>query len=435
MNCSRRTMFRGLAGASAIAALGPIGKLVAQNAPTSKRVVVCYFSGGWDVLVGPDARDPAGRYTGLDTGVDLLDAEWQDPLDVRLGSTRGLWGASMRPMLAHRDVTTCFRGVNMNTVAHDTGRSYGNTLLLPSGAAARGSSVGTVFAAGGQTSAVLPFVSIGLSAYNDRFDASANATRLDQPAAVRPMVSGFRQPLPTAIEALVESARSDARSCIGDAYEYADPAAEQELARERMRRLQADGFAARFDFGADTTEMTALRARYGISSPTANDAAVNAATAMTLIKSGLSRAVAVRLTRSLDTHNTNWTEHPERQHEGWSAMATLISDLREDDPNLSNTTVIAFSEFARTPRINGTGGRDHWFASSMVVVGGLRPAFFGATNRDDLGLVRVDPRTGAVSTAASAMQLIPEDIGATIAVSAGLDPTMYRHDPIQSLLP
>ena len=52
---------------------------------------------------------------------------------------------------------------------------------------------------------------------------------------------------------------------------------------------------------------------------------------------------------------------------------------------LDNTLVIAMSEFGRTPRINGHGGRDHWAeAWSMAMAGtGLNAgAIIGATEDD-----------------------------------------------------
>lgn len=441
MKLGRRNLLRGAIGFGAVAsfgaALGPIGQLVAQPRPLGRRLVACYFEGGWDVLLGPDARDPAGRYPGIQLGTDLLEAQYRDPVAVRLGGTEVLWGAPMAPMAAHADVTTVFRGINMNTVAHPTGRAYVNTFLSPAGSAPRGSSLGTVFATGGPLGGdgpILPFVSVGLPAFNHRYAAQANALQLDRPSEVMPMLSGPARRMPAAIEALLAAARDDARSCIGPAFEGRNLEAEQRLSIERMRRLETEGLAARFDFGGDSAEMRAIRARYGFTSGTADTPGLQAAVAAQLVKTGLSRSVMVRLSRGHDTHNANWaSDQPERLASGFTALAVLIDHLREDDPNLEQTTVVAFSEFARTPRLNGTRGRDHWFAASMVVCGGLRPGVFGATNGDDLGLLRVDPERG--TPADDGMQLMPEHVAATIVAAAGLDATDYRVPPITSLLP
>lgn len=56
-----------------------------------------------------------------------------------------------------------------------------------------------------------------------------------------------------------------------------------------------------------------------------------------------------------------------------SAVAALIDDL-DQRGLLEETMVIVTGEFGRTPRINGTAGRDHWpqLSSLMVAGGGLQ---------------------------------------------------------------
>ena len=55
------------------------------------------------------------------------------------------------------------------------------------------------------------------------------------------------------------------------------------------------------------------------------------------------------------------------------AFATLISDL-SDRGLLDSTLVCVISEFGRTPKINNTGGRDHWprVFSSVLAGGGIK---------------------------------------------------------------
>jgi uncharacterized protein (DUF1501 family) len=71
-----------------------------------------------------------------------------------------------------------------------------------------------------------------------------------------------------------------------------------------------------------------------------------------------------------DTHNNNFktlsdTKLPELD----KAMSALVSDLDERGL-LADTAIIWMGEFGRTPRINGTSGRDHWARSWSVVLGG-----------------------------------------------------------------
>ena len=66
------------------------------------------------------------------------------------------------------------------------------------------------------------------------------------------------------------------------------------------------------------------------------------------------------------------------------ALAALIADL-DKRSMLDHTMVILCSEFGRTPRINGTNGRDHWPPNWSVLLGGCGiqvGGVLGATNEN-----------------------------------------------------
>jgi len=92
------------------------------------------------------------------------------------------------------------------------------------------------------------------------------------------------------------------------------------------------------------------------------------------------------------------------------ALAALIDDLVAHGL-LDTTLVIAMGEFGRTPRINGTAGRDHWpHCYSVILAGG---GIHGGTvfgSSDKLGAYpEADPVT-------------PADLAATLFWRFGLDP-------------
>jgi hypothetical protein len=67
-------------------------------------------------------------------------------------------------------------------------------------------------------------------------------------------------------------------------------------------------------------------------------------------------------------------------------IASLISDLKANGL-LSKTLVVVLSEFGRTPRINGGGGRDHWARcfSAMMAGGGIKGgSIIGASDADGM---------------------------------------------------
>lgn len=76
------------------------------------------------------------------------------------------------------------------------------------------------------------------------------------------------------------------------------------------------------------------------------------------------------------------------------AMSALVEDLTQRGM-IENTAIIWMGEFSRTPRINGTTGRDHWARSWSVVVGGggmKGGQAIGATNSDGTS-VETEPYT------------------------------------------
>jgi hypothetical protein len=94
-----------------------------------------------------------------------------------------------------------------------------------------------------------------------------------------------------------------------------------------------------------------------------------------------------------------------------AALAALIDDLTARGL-LEETLVIATGEFGRTPRINGTAGRDHWpHCYSLIVAGGGAAGGAILGSSDKFG---AHPETDAVT---------PADLAATVLWRFGLDPS------------
>jgi len=83
-----------------------------------------------------------------------------------------------------------------------------------------------------------------------------------------------------------------------------------------------------------------------------------------------------------DLHQDCFTRLEQKLPEVDQAMSALVEDLAQRGL-LENTIVLCMGEFGRTPRINGTAGRDHWARSWSVVAGGggiVGGKIVGATN-------------------------------------------------------
>ncbi|MGP0069487.1 MAG: DUF1501 domain-containing protein [Isosphaeraceae bacterium] len=95
------------------------------------------------------------------------------------------------------------------------------------------------------------------------------------------------------------------------------------------------------------------------------------------------------------------------------AFGALLDDL-ERSGRLESTLVLAAGEFGRTPRLNATGGRDHWPGVWSVVLagGGVRGGQVVGSSDSEAGCPADRPVT-------------PQDLLATIYHSLGIDHPQY----------
>ena len=122
-----------------------------------------------------------------------------------------------------------------------------------------------------------------------------------------------------------------------------------------------------------------------------------------------------------DSHTNLFKRHGELLPPADQALSALIVDL-EERGLLESTLVVSLAEFGRTPKINGTAGRDHWPDCYTIALagGGVRGgAVHGASDK-----FAAYPDRDGVS---------PADLAATIFCRFGIDPELEMHD--QTLRP
>jgi uncharacterized protein (DUF1501 family) len=84
-----------------------------------------------------------------------------------------------------------------------------------------------------------------------------------------------------------------------------------------------------------------------------------------------------------DWHGSNFKIAKQNLPDFDQALSALIEDLHQRGM-LEHTTVIAWGEFGRTPKINKDGGRDHWpnVSCALLAGGGMKTGqVIGATDR------------------------------------------------------
>ena len=96
----------------------------------------------------------------------------------------------------------------------------------------------------------------------------------------------------------------------------------------------------------------------------------NCLRARRLVEAGV-QCVAVE-TGGWDTHGNNFNSLRNLMPRLDRSLAALMDDLK-DRGLYEETVIVVWGEFGRTPRVNGSAGRDHWprVMSAMISGGGL----------------------------------------------------------------
>ncbi|MBN8469786.1 DUF1501 domain-containing protein [Corallococcus exiguus] len=453
----RRNFLKAGAGFMGSLLLGGIPfKAVAQAtnmAPPDRCFVFVYFSGGWDQLLAFDPRDPAVftadrvSETRIMPGYSLLtDARFQQtPIlpKTRAGAEAPTmtFGPAVGALSDHYDLMTLVRGINMSTLTHEVGYRYFLTGKMPIGSAARGSSTATEIVGQMKPTVPIPSIAQGVESYNDRYGGYANALRvsgladlvltLDPPVAARQLDSEIEKSLidlngmPITCEEQALTARG-----VGTAYESS---------RGQMQTVMENKLSDSFRFQLAANQ--SVRDFYGLNGQSYpyNSAAGRAAMVATALKKGISQCVSINLAGGLDTHFGTQQTHATNQRTGFDALNLLVNDLRQTaHPGggnfMDHTTILVFSEFARTPTINATGGRDHHLSNSCLMMGAGIKHNYVVGRSGDIGMSPglVDLRTGANDPNGS--NIFPEHIIATVLASAKLDYSITRVDPLRFIL-
>lgn len=93
-----------------------------------------------------------------------------------------------------------------------------------------------------------------------------------------------------------------------------------------------------------------------------------------------------------DTHGDNFNAHATRVPRFDRAFASVMNDLG-DRGMLENVLVICMAEFGRTPRVNGSLGRDHWNIAWSLAMGGagIKPGVVVGETNDEGTDVKTKP--------------------------------------------
>ena len=453
--------------------------------PEPHFLVMVYFNGGWDQLIALDPRDqrvakfkPTGaanptsgiypsyaEYAAADPAIAALMGTGTGTLgignNIQVPSTASnlSFGPAIPPsVLTHAADLALVRGVSMDTLTHQVGMRFFLTGKFPRGLAASGSSLDTVVSA--QSAAMasmldLPNLVLKVESYNEGAPAFATGISVGSSADMMTVLMPQAQTpvLRMSSEALLETFESAADSCEAQGYDVAGLVRGFRDSQAQSRRMTNGVNASAFDFGRAISPETAATLRaFGIRETSSVAAPFNgsdlagplgrAAIAGQALTRGLSQVVSVSLATGLDDHNDIYDSQSTTQRLGWDALGRLLAFLKtkEVSPGVSyyqRTTLLVFSEFARTPLVNSRDGRDHHLTNSCLIKGPgiVGNRVFGASSDTGMNAQKWNPRTGVADAGTNGRVIRPADIHATLLRSMGLSHTHLSNQSPSLLSP
>lgn len=457
---SRRSLLQGLVGVSGLwAAEGalrgsPLAPLAfAQGVQPNHRVVseqdryyiFCYFSGGWDILLGLDPRDPRNygddriRVTLTQPAYDQLAGVGRDIIHAPNGLS---FGPHIGGLIRYADQLAIVRGMSMDTLSHSSGRRRFLTGKPPSGLQARGSSVNTWLSAYLGAGEPIPNLAIRVESFNDgALPTFADALAVNNSEDLIRTLTPADPALPLLVSRQIQASLSDAAGCVEAQRSAFWRSAE--VARKKALDMTAGGFAERFDLRRP--EFAELRQQHAITN--LNDSVeLRGALAVQAICSGMTRCVSVEVANGLDTHFDNWTtEQGARQEQGFNVVSRIADDLASREYYgtgrswLDHTVLVGFSEFSRTPLLNDNGGRDHALTNASFLLGAKINGGHVIGSSSQLGMqpMAIHLPTGQAVTQASEGEVVrPEHILQTLYAEVGIEEADVdlRVPPLPTLL-
>jgi hypothetical protein len=135
-----------------------------------------------------------------------------------------------------------------------------------------------------------------------------------------------------------------------------------------------------------------------------------------------------------DTHQNNFVQCGKLLPMLDQGYAALLQDL-SDRGMLSNTLVLCFGEFGRTPNVNTQAGRDHWASTFCATLGG-GPVKLGQVvgSSDKLGATPAERPVKAADLAATIYKALGIDYRKEYPTPAGRPtPIVYEGEPVREL--
>jgi len=414
LSLTRRRLIQAAAATAGVGLLGSMDALMAQQARAAsigdRKYLFFFASGGWDATpldpkFGSDGVSPVG-------GTDM------DPGTVRGQAGNLTWSSG--PDRLNMDVyfsrwasrTALIRGVNVHSAGHESGTQW----MMTGTTTSSRPDWPTILASHGVMDYPMPHLVFSGPAYPGTLGAAVVRggggtllrlidgtlnTSVDRPSPV------FETPSDSMMDAAVynRAGRLTGRM--------------QGQARDRMedylgnmeRAMELEGRRFEAGLGEQSRTMEA-----------------QAEMALEVMRLGLTRCAMIRVPGGWDTHGGN--QNVGAQMDAFFGVLDRLMEKMHTSPGLSTprlageVVIVCTSELGRTPRFNGSQGRDHWPYTSMLVAGsGIQGnSVIGSTDEGFISLP-TDFATGQPS--GSGDIIATENVGVTLLKHGNVNPEKW----------
>lgn len=403
LRLSRRDLARLTIGGLGAAGLGLPRRARAAASASERRFLFFFLRGGWD-------------YSYLTPLYDNDNVDCPDDGEPAEAGGVAYVASAMRPAMteffeAWGDRTAILNGVEVPSVAHDRCIRF----TLTGGVAIDADDFPTIIASHALESLLMPHTIVNGPAF--AADLGGYVVRVGEDGQLGKLVDG------SALET------SEMRvSALDDNVEQAVDAFVRQRASSRAAEAGAPALAARYASMLERlagvgTELDGVELNVENNSQAA-------ALCVAVLERGLSRCAMMQhlglFDAGWDTHASNVTQDSHFQlafetlNEIMAGLAAGTSPVTGGSL-LDDTTVVVLSEMGRSPKINGSGGKDHWtFGSAMLIGGGVRGGQTVGAFADDVSGATIDFATGERSDSGKVPHV--KDLGATLLAMADVDP-------------
>jgi uncharacterized protein (DUF1501 family) len=406
--------------ASAAQIFSPLKALAQQqgNFGVAKKLVWINMSGGWDILETVDPKQSANDRVNLFYDYNLAHRLAGSATDVRVGRHFPNIAAIGQDVLL-------LRGLAMGTTSHDAGATYMDTGILSNNGRVNAASIPSIVAS--ESGATIPIIQL-----NGGMDPRVDRGLVRPVSLVRAQnLQLYRSMYPT------NDAERNRKIRLLDFLRNSVARSKAQLGvNDRLTGIEVSETKIRGQINANLGDKLALddadRAAF-VRSATASGGA-NArqsrsldsfALALKLLKNDLVSCINMGI-GGFDTHANQDMALSRILPDFDINLRVFVDELRAAG-KLDSTLIVLYSDFGRTPRINGGNGRDHWPVGGAMMIGGGIQGGRAISGTDQNVLASFfDPGTGAATTSGDKQLNATHLGGAVLSLCLGSAYLTYR---------